>query len=158
MKFSTKQLFIISAILAILTLPLPFVWLEIGPLGKQFYGANVPDIYILGATILGKDRSFSGINFAFKFQLIIIIYFSLSSLVTIKILKNRKATLRLSNINLFLLILFPEWLYLYTGGVLNNSDGAASDIEIHVGIGLLLYVVLLFISIVIMKRLKNESS
>ena len=58
MNLTTKKLLLTTAVLALLTLPLPFVWFEIGPLGKLYYGPSVPDIYILGATILGKDKSF----------------------------------------------------------------------------------------------------
>lgn len=148
----------VNAILAILTLPLPFVWLEIGPLGKQYYGPNVPDIYILGATILGKDRSFSGINFAYKFQLLTIIYFTFAAIWTIKILDKRKTALLLTTFNLLLLLLFPFWLAIYTDGVICNSDGAAEDIEIHLGFGLMLYLILLTVIIFILKRIKNASS
>ncbi len=145
----------INAALALLTLPLPLVWLEIGPLGKQYYGPNVPDIYILGATILGKDRSFWGINFAYKFQLLVIIYYAFAAIWTIKNLVRRKVALTLTIVNLLLLLLFPFWLYVYTGGVLCNSDGAMADIEVHLGIGLLIYLLLLTISIFILIRMKD---
>ena len=147
-----------SAILALLILPLPLVWFEIGPLGKLYYGTDVPDIYILGATILGKDRSFWGINFAYKFQLIVIVYFILSTLWTIKIIERRNFAFNLTRFNLVLLILFPFWLYMYSSGVLNNSDGAVADIELHPGIGLLCYILILMVTILTIKRLRNTSS
>ena len=147
-----------SAILALLILPLPLVWFEIGPLGKLYYGPDVPDIYILGATILGKDRSFWGINFAYKFQLIVIVYFILSTLWTIKIIERRNFAFNLTRLNVTLLILFPLWLYMYSSGVLNNSDGAAADIELHPGIGLLCYILILMVTILTIKRLRNTSS
>jgi len=158
MNLTTKQLLLTSAILALLVLPLPFVWFEIGPLGKQYYGPSVPDIYILGTTILGKDRSFWGINFAYKFQLIVIVYFILSTLWTIKIIERKNFAFNLTRLNVTLLILFPFWLYMYTSGVLNNSDGAVADIELHPGIGLLFYILLLFVTILTIKRLRNTSS
>ncbi len=158
MNLTTKQLLFINAILAMLTLPLTFIWLEIGPLGKQYYGLNVPDIYILGSTILGKDRSFSSINFAYKFQLLVIIYFTISAIWTIKILDIKKIALTLTSLNLLILVLFPFWLHIYTYGVINNSDGAAADIEIHFGFGLLVYIILLIVSIITFKRIKKASS
>ena len=158
MNLTTKQLLLMSAILALLILPLPLVWFEIGPLGKLYYGPDVPDIYILGATILGKDRSFWGINFAYKFQLIVIVYFILSTLWTIKNIERRNFALSLTRLNVTLLILFPLWLYMYTSGVLNNSDGAVADIELHPGIGLLCYILILMVTILVIKRLRNTSS
>jgi hypothetical protein len=144
--------------LAILTLPLPFVWLEIGPLGKQYYGQNVPDIYILGATILGKDRSFWGINFAYKFQLLAILFYAAMNLLSAKVIDKRKTALILTTITLLLLLLFPFWLYLYVVGVIHNSDGAAEDLKIHYSIGLLLYVILIIINYQTFKSLINASS
>ena len=158
MNLTTKQLLLMSAILALLILPLPLVWFEIGPLGKLYYGPHVPDIYILGATILGKDRSFWGINFAYKFQLIVIVYFILSTLWTIKMIERRNFAFNLTRFNLTLLILFPLWLYMYSSGVLNNSDGAVADIELHPGIGLLCYILILMVTILTIKRLRNTSS
>ena len=147
-----------SAILALLILPLPLVWFEIGHLGKLYYGPDVPDIYILGATILGKDRSFWGINFAYKFQLIVIVYFIFSTLWTVKIIERRNFAFNLTRFNVTLLILFPLWLYMYSSGVLNNSDGAVADIELHPGIGLLCYILILMVTILTIKRLRNTSS
>ena len=43
MNLTTKQLLLMSAILALLNLPLPLVWFEIGPLGKLYYGPDVPN-------------------------------------------------------------------------------------------------------------------
>lgn len=157
MNLTTKRLLLISVALAMLTLPLPFVWLEIGPQGKQYYGPDVPDIYILGATILGKDRSFWGINFAYKFQLLVIFYYAFAALWTIKILDRKKIAPTLTIGNLLLLLLFPFWLYIYTDGVLCNSDGATADIEVHLGIGLFLYLLLLITCIFILERIKNAS-
>ena len=147
-----------SVILALLILPLPLVCFEIGTLGKLYYGTDVPDIYILGATILGKDRSFWGINFACKFQLIVIVYFILSTLWTIKIIERRNFAFNLTRLNVTLLILFPLWLYMYSSGVLNNSDGAVADIELHPGIGLLCYILILMVTILAIKRLRNTNT
>ena len=147
-----------SAILAFLILPLPLVWFEIGTLGKLYYGTDVPDIYILGATILGKDRSFWGINFAYKFQLIVIVYFILSTLWTIKMIERRNFAFNLTRLNVTLLILFPLWLYMYSSGVLNNSDGAVADIELHPGIGLLCYILILMVTILAIKRLRKTNT
>jgi hypothetical protein len=153
MKIATKYFLYLNAILALISLAVPFVWLEIGPLGKQYYGPNMPDIYILGATILGKDKSFWGINFAYKFQLFTILYFSISSLWTVCILEKRKLALSLTIINLLLLALFPLWLYYYVGVVLNNSDGASADMSIHWHIGLLIYFAIFTSKLIIISRI-----
>ena len=59
--------------LALISIVTPFVYMKIGPIGIKYYGKDVPDIYILGGYILGKDTSFWGINFAYKFQLFCIL-------------------------------------------------------------------------------------
>ncbi|NBO50680.1 MAG: hypothetical protein EBU80_13395, partial [Chitinophagia bacterium] len=48
----------ISLLLTVLSIFLPFVYMEIGPMGYRYYGPNVPDIYICGGYIFGKDTSF----------------------------------------------------------------------------------------------------
>jgi len=144
--------------LALTTLALPFVWLEIGPMGKEFYGPDVPDIYILGGTILGKNNSFWGINLAYKFQLFTILFFSISCLGTVCFLEKRKLALSFTFINLLLLVLFPLWLYNYVGGVLNNSDGASADIIIHLQIGLIVFLLLFINTLFIIKRLYKNNS
>lgn len=84
MKFlRMKNLLIVSIVLSCIVLFLPFIHLEIGPSGYKLYGENVPDIYILGATILGKDRAFWGINFAYKFQLTVIIIYVLLGIIAV---------------------------------------------------------------------------
>jgi len=77
---------------------------------------------------------------------------------TIKILDKRKVAFTLTIGNLILLILFPFWLYIYTDGVISNSDGATTDMKIHLGIGLLIYLLQLAINIITLKRIKNANS
>jgi hypothetical protein len=140
-----KKTILLSIITASVSLVTPFVWMKIGPGGYEYYGPEVPDIYILGATILGKDRSFSGINFAYKFQLAVILYFILSSFLTI-LWRNNKASIRLFTlINSALLLLFPLWLWMYTEGVICNSDCA--DLTVYPHIGILLYALLVCLNI-----------
>jgi hypothetical protein len=50
-----QYLLIVVGILAIACLFSPFIFLKIGPKGYEYYGPDVPDIYILGGFILGKD-------------------------------------------------------------------------------------------------------
>jgi hypothetical protein len=140
-----KQLLHWTIILATVSLASPFIWLKIGPEGYAYYGPNVPDIYILGATILGKDRSFWGIAVATTVQLIIIIYYILSTYWMAKNIHKKQLVLNYTLINLALLFLFPFWLYVYVGGVICNSDGA--DLSIYPHIGILIYLALLTLNI-----------
>ena len=132
---------LLCAALAAICLFTPFVWLQIGPEGYKNYGPNVPDVYIFGANISGKDLRFDGINFAYKFQRAAIVYYIISSSFASLILHHPKATKVISVFNLLLLLLFPLWLVAYTHGVVDNSDGA--DMTIHPQIGILVYLVML---------------
>ncbi|RYU83364.1 hypothetical protein [Hymenobacter persicinus] len=143
--------FLLSAAFAAATLVTPFIWLKIGPAGYAYYGPNVPDIYIFGATITGKDRSFDGINLAYKSQLAIILYFVVSSLCAAIRMRRRRETLILNYINFALLLLFPVWLYLYRGGVISNSDGA--DLTTYPHVGLLFYALLVLLNIRISRKI-----
>ena len=147
----------LSVILAIISLATPFIWIKIGPNGFAYYGADVPDIYILGATILGKNRSFWGIAFASSFQLIVILYFISSTYLTLK-KPIRKRVLTFTTANLILLALFPYWLKEYVDGVVSNSDGAASDLKIYPHIGLFVYVFLVTLSIAILIKTLRMTS
>jgi hypothetical protein len=128
--------------LSIAALFTPFVWIDIGPLGIAFYGPDVPDIYILGATILGKDRSFPGIAFAIVFQLVMGMLFILCSCLAIVRSRRGAPVGGVATFQLMLLVLFPFWLYLYVNGVINNSDGAAADLRVYPHIGSLVYFLL----------------
>jgi hypothetical protein len=152
-----KQLLRLSIILAIVSLATPFIWIKIGPAGYAFYGPEVPDIYILGATILGKDRSFWGIAIASALQLIGILFFISSNYLIFRKI-SKKRVLLFSTFNFILLVLFPFWLKKYVDGVVNNSDGAASDLTIYPHIGLLVYGLLLIFSVaIIIKALRMTS-
>jgi len=125
-------------VLALLCLPAPFVYMPIGPEGYIYYGPHVPDIWILGAYILGKDTSFFGIGIAWKWQLGLILYTALSVLFY-----GMSRRLFWLFQNVLLLLLFPFWLYAYTGGVMNNSDGA--DLSVYPMPGLLLWLAVLLL-------------
>lgn len=148
---STKatQWMIALSIIAIFT---PFVYMEIGPKGIEYYGKNVPDIYILGGYILGKDTSFWGINFAYKFQLFaILVYIAL-----IYKFNQRQKPIPLIFSSL-LLILFPFWLEIYVGGVKNNSD--AADLTIYPMPGLIIWAVILILNLwILFKHNKSKKS
>ena len=126
-------------ILAIISLFTPFVYMEIGPKGIEYYGKDVPNIYILGGYILGKDTSFWGIKFAYKFQLTFILIFTA---LIYKFQKNEKKIFLY--FSLTLLICFPFWLELYTSGVKNNSDSA--DLTTYPMPGLLIWAVILILN------------
>ena len=156
-NMTIKQLLRLSIILAIVSLATPFIWIKIGPAGYAFYGPEVPDIYILGATILGKDLSFPGIAIASALQLIGILFFISSSYLIFR-KASKKRILLFSTFNFILLALFPFWIREYVNGVISNSDGAASDLKIYPHIGLLVYGFLLIFSIaIIMMALRMPS-
>lgn len=157
MKAQLNNLLKLAIVLSLSTLLLPFVWLEIGPEGKAYYGENVPDIYILGAYILGKDTNWWAINFAYKLQLFFILATSLNSYLTYRFQDKRKVVISLLIINLFFLTIFPFWLKIYVEGVINNSDGAANDLEIHYSVGLIVWLVLYVINVLVLKiTLQNK--
>jgi hypothetical protein len=129
--------------LALAELVLPFIWMKIGPNGYAYYGPDVPDIYILGATIIGKDRSFDGIALAIVFQLTFGILFILCAWITDRRARKGMTADLYAAVQLILLLLFPFWLYQYVVGVIHNSDGAASDLRVYPHIGLVVYVALI---------------
>lgn len=126
-------------ILAIISLFTPFVNMEFGQKGIEYYGKDVPNIYILGGYILGKDTSFWGINFAYKFQLTFILLFVA---LIYKFQRDQKKIFLY--ISLTLLICFPFWLEIYTSGVKNNSDSA--DLTTYPMPGLLIWAVILILN------------
>ncbi|MGL5890971.1 MAG: hypothetical protein ACRC3B_13875 [Bacteroidia bacterium] len=156
-----RYLLIAVGFLAIACLFSPFIFLKIGPKGYEYYGPDVPDIYILGGFILGKDISFWGISFAWKFQLIFISLFAVLSFLAVKRLNRNENISRILFIQITLLILFPKWLDEYTEGVIANSDGA--DLTLHYQFGCLIYLticlteVILFIMYMKLKSKKPTS-
>ena len=125
--------------LAMVSLFMPFVYLEVGPKGIEYYGKDVPDIYILGGYILGKDTSFWGINFAYKFQLTFILLFVA---LIYKFQKDQKGIFLY--LSLTLLICFPFWLEIYISGVKNNSDSA--DLTTYPMPGLFIWAIILILN------------
>ena len=143
-----KAVLSFSALLGITLLFVPIVWMEIGPLGIAYYGPEVPDIYIYGGFISGKDLNWTGISFAMIFQVVMIvagIFFEVISLVILP--HNRNASQAWHGISTALLLLFPLWMYMYANGVIHNSDGAAADLTVHYEFGLGIYAVLLMLNI-----------
>ncbi|MBP7409819.1 MAG: hypothetical protein KA941_13760 [Flavobacteriales bacterium] len=128
--------------LAVTLLFAPFIWIKIGPQGQAFYGPDVPDIYILGATILGKDRNDGGIAFAIWFQLVMGLCFILCAYVAFRRVTKGSSVQWVAVVQMQLLLMFPFWLCLYVDGVINNSDGAASDLRVYPHIGLVFYLLL----------------
>lgn len=126
--------------------------MKIGPKGILFYGPNVPDICIYGGYITGKDTRFWGINFAYKFQAITILFFAITN--TAVAIYNPSFVWKaiFFVVNCFLLALFPFWLAAYVDGVVCNSDGA--DLDISYCFGVLLYVIVtaLFIAVLLKER------
>jgi hypothetical protein len=136
-------------VLCLMCLPTPFVFMKIGPEGYRYYGPDVPDIWILGAYILGKDTSFWGIGIVWKWQLFFIIY-TAASLWFYHITRFMFWLYQ----NLIFLLLFPFWLYGYTGGVINNSDGA--DLSVYPMPGLLLWLAVLWLHLRIIYQTRQH--
>jgi hypothetical protein len=97
--------------LTVAELFLPFIWMKIGPNGYAYYGPNVPDIYILGATILGKDTY--PLSLAIGFQLAMSSCFIICAYWVIRKFNAGNVVLRLALIQMGLLVLFPFWLRIY---------------------------------------------
>jgi hypothetical protein len=151
-----QHLLIAVGILAIVCLFSPFIFLKIGPKGYEYYGPDVPDIYILGGFILGKDISFWGISFAWKFQLICILLFAVLSFIAVKKINRDQNILLILFIQIIMLLLFPVWLNIYTSGVISNSDGA--DLTQYYQFGWLIYLAIcLFESVLLTLLLKMKS-
>ena len=144
--FQSDVVLKISLVLTVLSIFVPFVYMKIGPMGYRYYGPNVPDIYIFGGYIFGKDTSFWGINVAYKIQLgsiLLIAYNQWRYLSTQRV--------KFMILNASLLLLFPIWLEAYVGGVVCNSDGADLTVYWHSmpgiwvwGVVFALHIVMLF--------------
>ena len=140
-----KRILILMFVLGVIFLFSPIIFMKIGPLGYDNYGPNVPDIFIYGGNIFGKDKSFYGINFACKFQTIsILLYLVLILKSYINIITNKKS-LNYLVIGLCFALLFPLWLKAYSEGVVRNSDGA--DLTLYYSWGAIVYLMILFLNL-----------
>ena len=124
--------------LTLLTLPAPFVWLEIGPRGFEHYGPDVPDVYILGGFITGKDLGWLPILGACIAQFAGIVCSYACVFFARRASHDPHLATQFLVVNAALLMLFPLWLSAYMEGVINNSEGAF--MITHPQVGLLLYV------------------
>jgi hypothetical protein len=147
-RFSNHYL-VLSALLICAFLFLPIVVLQIGSLGYEFYGPDVDDVYIYGGIITGKDRSWEGISFAWKFQLIVILIVLLLTLFSIIKNRNGRSYLASSIVSLILVLLFALWFEFYISIVVNNSDGA--DLSTHYHIGSIIYLIILLLQVMIVR-------
>jgi hypothetical protein len=138
-------------LLSILCVFLPFVYMKIGPGGYAYYGPTVPDIYILGGYILGKDVSWWGISFAYKFQLFFIAIYALMAWLSYKNFSSFKLVAIFQFACFILLCCFVPWIYVYQGHVQNNSDGA--DLTVYPHIGWVVYMGLLYLQMRIFRQL-----
>lgn len=139
-----------SVVFGVILLFTPIIWMEIGPLGKAYYGPTVPDIYIYGGAITGKDLNWEPILVAMIFQLVMILFGILLSVICFFTAAHSRAwTILLTSIQTILLVLFPMWMMMYSGHVINNSDGAAADLTVHFGAGSWIYFVLLGLNIAV---------
>lgn len=148
----------VELLIAILCIFLPFVYMKIGPGGYAYYGPNVPDIYIFGGYILGKDTSWWAINFAYKFQLICILLYISLGIYSYRNHSKIKLLITIQIIKLGLIICFPPWLLFYEEHVQNNSDGA--DLTVYPHIGWIAYIGLIYVHMRIYFQLKpiNKSN
>ena len=138
-----RHILLLSGILALASLFVPFVWLEIGPGGYKVYGPNVPHVYIYGGLITGKDLGFWGISCAMIFQIVGFLFFALLSAAAYSS-REESRTIYFLFCQSVMLALFPFWLKGYVGGVIGNSDGA--DLSVHWQFGIVLYVLLIVLN------------
>ena|ERR1044072_2211327 len=132
----------------VLLLFLPIVWMEIGPMGKAYYGPTVPDIYIYGGYITGKDLQWAPIYGAMIFQRTVILVGIGLAAGALGFTWNSRFLFKFCLwITTFLLALFPVWISAYAGHVINNSDGAAADLTVHYGSGMYVYACLVVLNI-----------
>ncbi len=137
----------LSAFCGIILLFLPIVWMEIGPLGIAYYGPQVPDIYIYGGAITGKDLSFTPILIGMLLQFAFILIGIFLSVVNCFAEMNRVRAIGITWFQTALLLFFPYWMSVYVSGVICNSDGATSDLTVHYGSGVTICIVLFSINI-----------
>lgn len=138
-----KRNLLIELLIAVLCLFLPFVYMKIGPGGFAYYGPTVPDIYILGGYILGKDTSWWAISFAYKFQLCFILLYIILTYIAFKRTSGSKQIIPLHILKTGLIICFPPWLFFYQAHVQNNSDCA--DLTVYPHVGWIAYLGLIYI-------------
>lgn len=150
----------VSSLCGIILLFLPIVWMEIGPNGFAYYGPQVPDIYIYGGAITGKDLAFTPILIAMLLQFAFIMIGIFLSVVNCFGEWNRARAIGITWFQTALLLFFPYWMSMYVNGVICNSDGAASDLIVHYGSGVTFCIVifsinflqLFFLHVVMRKR------
>lgn len=136
-----------SILCATILLFVPIVWMEIGPLGIEYYGPDVPDIYIYGGAITGKDLAFEPILIAMLIQFAFIMIGIFLSIVNCFGPWNPVRTTGTTWLQFALLLISPYWMNMYVSGVIGNSDGAAGDLTVHYGSGITLYILLCGINI-----------
>jgi hypothetical protein len=152
-----KRNLLAELIVAAICLFLPFVFMKIGPGGYAYYGPTVPDIYIFGGYIFGKDVSWPGINFAYKFQLSAILFYCIISIIGYKRYQKINFVVSAQLFKSFMLLLFPLWMWIYTSGVRSNSDGA--DLTIYPHLGWVFYFVLLYLQVrIYVNLIKSKKS
>lgn len=124
--------------------------MKIGPGGYAYYGPTVPDIYILGGYILGKDVSWWGINFAYKFQLVFVFIYGGLAWLSYQFHVNKRLLGILQVLRTGLLLCFVPWILFYQSHVQNNSDGA--DLTAYPHIGWIAYLGLAGIQVLVFKH------
>jgi hypothetical protein len=145
--FAVKWLHGLNIVLLVFFLFLPIVWMDIGPLGIEFYGPDVPDIYIYGGIITGKDLAFTPILIAMVLQAAFIISGIITSLFAFRYTPVKNLALSVTIFHSVSLALFPWWIESYKSGVACNSDGA--DLTMHWMSGAYVYLALVIVNICI---------
>jgi len=144
--------------LALSALFTPFIWIKIGPQGIAIYGPDVPDIYFLGAFVTGKDWTFPPIAYAIVFQLILILFFILCTVIAegAALRVALRQLMAVTSLQIILLVLFPFWMAVYVELVIHNSDGAVADLRVYPHFGVITYLLLLALAINIFIKAGRE--
>lgn len=137
----------LNVLLGVLFLFLPIVWMDIGPRGIEFYGPDVPDIYIYGGIITGKDLAFTPILIAMSLQAALIVAGIVTAFFAFRYTPVPKLAFSVTVFHSVLLALFPWWIEQYKSGVANNSDGA--DLTMYWMSGAYVYVALIAVNVLL---------
>jgi hypothetical protein len=146
MKFrnltAIRYLYLLNALLGTVLIFSPIVWMEIGPRGIEYYGPTVPDIWVYGGALTGKDLSFEPLLIMMLFQFACIIIGIVLSLVCFFRWKKRAVAVACCAMIAILLGLFPVWIDGYISVIIGNSDGAAADLTVHWMYGLWIAIII----------------
>lgn len=142
-----RYFYLVSALLGVVLIFSPIVWMEIGPNGIAYYGPQVPDIWVYGGALTGKDLGFIPLLLIMLVQFAGILIGVMLSLVCFFRWRKRAVVILSVSIIMLFLLQFPSWITWYVAVIKGNSDGAASDLTIHWTYGTWIFIVIAALNI-----------